>query len=988
SGGGGGGGVTPGKLDTRDRAWPSRRLPAGRHLRRRISTTSHDSGDHVVIDIELESLPASPPPLDGPSATSSTTSAPLQPAAHAHLKRREKLCRLLESDIAMKFSHSIQFNAVPDWSSHYISYSNLKKIIYQLEKQINQSGAHKTADGETDAESSPLLSQSGAWDDPDKIFTRKLDDELDKICSFYQLKELEIFGEIDSLRKDVEEFEAEHAAGEGEDGEGVGQRRQSMWARARQQSIFKSLQTRKRRSSTVGTADGVGPRDRTHSIHEGREDDTDEDDDENAPLTNSQSSADHRRASTRGLTSDGKLTVTKDLAADRSFRSSDAHSSADVRRRPSMAFNDFGDDALQALYDEGITLKKRITNNYVNICELRSFIQLNETGFSKVLKKYDKILDRNLKSNYINSKVKPAYPFQPSTTQNLQDHLERVEEAYAAIVTNHDVEAARRELRLHLREHVVWERNTVWREMIGIERKAQAANLGIRQTMLGPSNNPKDSRLQGDSPDAATKEVRTPVGKYVCPKFLVSWNFWTLVGCLAVFAVLLGVKFMERGEQQNCLALVAFVSLLWATEAIPLFVTSLLVPLLVVLLNVVRDEQPPHSRLDSKKAAGYIFAAMWTPVIMLLLGGFTIAAALSKYNIAKMMATFVLSKAGTKPRTVLLTSMGVAMFASMWISNVAAPVLCFSIVQPILRNLPSDSDMSKALLLGIALASNMGGAASPIASPQNLIALENMEPQPGWGIWFFIALPVCIITILLIWVLLLVTFRPGRNTTIVPIRPMKDKFTGIQYFISAVTLITIILWCLSHQLEGVFGDMGVIAIIPIVLFFGTGILTKEDFNNFLWTIIILAAGGLALGKAVNSSGLLTTIAVSITNEVGGMGPYALTCIFAALIAVVATFISHTVAALIILPLVREVGAGMAEPHPNLLVMASVLMASAAMGLPTSGFPNMTAIMMEDSQTGQRYLQVKHFLTRGVPASVMAYAVIVTVGYGLMAAVGF
>jgi len=72
---------------------------------------------------------------------------------------------------------------------------------------------------------------------------------------------------------------------------------------------------------------------------------------------------------------------------------------------------------------------------------------------------------------------------------------------------------------------------------------------------------------------------------------------------------------------------------------------------------------------------------MWTPVIMLLLGGFTIAAALSKYNIAKMMATFVLSKAGTKPRTVLLTSMGVAMFASMWISNVAAPVLCFSIIQ-------------------------------------------------------------------------------------------------------------------------------------------------------------------------------------------------------------------------------------------------------------------------------------------------------------------
>lgn len=117
------------------------------------------------------------------------------------------------------------------------------------------------------------------------------------------------------------------------------------------------------------------------------------------------------------------------------------------------------------------------------------------------------------------------------------------------------------------------------------------------------------------------------------------------------------------------------------SQAIPLFVTSLLVPFLVVVLRVVRQDVKPHARLTSKAAASYIFAAMWTPVIMLLLGGFTIAAALSKYNIAKMMATFTLSKAGTKPRTVLLTCMGVAMFASMWISNVAAPVLCFSIIQ-------------------------------------------------------------------------------------------------------------------------------------------------------------------------------------------------------------------------------------------------------------------------------------------------------------------
>jgi di/tricarboxylate transporter len=249
--------------------------------------------------------------------------------------------------------------------------------------------------------------------------------------------------------------------------------------------------------------------------------------------------------------------------------------------------------------------------------------------------------------------------------------------------------------------------------------------------------------------------------------------------------------------------------------------------------------------------------------------------------------------------------------------------------------------MTKALLMGIALSSNIGGAASPIASPQNLIALQNMHPEPSWGVWFFVALPVCIISILLIWVFLLITFQPGRGTSIVPIRPLKDKFTGVQWFISVVTLVTIALWCVSHQLESIFGDMGVVAIIPIVLFFGTGILTKEDFNNFLWTIIILAAGGLSLGKAVNSSGLLHTIAQSITAGVEGMSLYGVLVVFCALIGVVATFISHTVAALIVLPLVQQVGQQMPEPHPNLLVMGAVLMASGAMGLPTSGFPNMS-----------------------------------------------
>jgi phosphate transporter len=743
-----------------------------------------------------------------------------------------------------------------------------------------------------------------------------LDSELDKVCSFYRLKELEIYGEVTSLVKDVETYEAETQGIDMEDVVEVENRKRAH----RLSSIFNVLGGRNRRTSTASV-----------SIEgEDEMDDSDSDADEAQPLK--------RRPSTRQRSS---------MADSREdLRSSSSQETRSVlRRRPStaMELEHEHPEQLFALYDSGISLKKRAIGIYVSLCELKSFIQLNYTGFKKALKKYDKVCNRDIRREYMDKAVAPAYPFRDTTMTHLDANIANVEKIYADVVTKGDVSAARRELRLHLREHVVWERNTVWREMIGIERKSQAANFGIRQTLLGASEDPSKARLQGDAQLPDMKELKTPIGKYRFPKWLFSSNLIALLAIVAVFAVLLSVDTMKKPEQRNCLAMLVFVSLLWATEVIPLFVTSLLVPFLVVVLRIMRSDDKPYHRLGSKDATKAVFTAMWTPVIMLLLGGFTIAAALSKYHIAKMMATFILSKAGTRPRTVLITNMFVGMFLSMWISNVAAPVLCFSIIQPMLRNLPADSHFSKALILGIALASNIGGMASPIASPQNIIALQNMRPNPSWGIWFFIALPVCIISILLIWVLLLITFQPGRGTTIIPIRRMKDELNGIQYFIIVTTVVTIALWCASHQLENVFGDMGVIAIIPLVLFFGTGILTKEDFNNFLWTIIILAAGGLSLGKAVASSGLLQTIATAITEQVSHLSIYGVLVVFAGLILVVATFISHTVAALIILPLVQQVGAGMKEPHPNLLVMGSALMCSAAMGLPTSGFPNMSKL---------------------------------------------
>ncbi|KAI9754618.1 MAG: low-affinity phosphate transporter [Lichina confinis] len=870
----------------------------------------------------------------------------------------------------MKFSRSIQFNAVPDWSDHYLAYSNLKKLIYTLEQSSNRTEPSQAQD----AEALPLIED--AHGDSDEAFRRALDTELKKVCSFYDGKEKEILDEVNAVLEDLEAYKHEKDSGASPLDQsshsfapGRGRASSSASALAGSSGVFRSLGFgRPRRASTM-----------SNSIEHARDDHGLEEDiiDETAQLTRSRTSYEPRTTRDDGALG-GSM---EDMRASKD--------TAILKHMPGAGHDDFSDRGFSEFYALSVALKKRIISVYVSLCELKSFIQLNKTGFSKALKKFDKILDHHLRSSYMENSVNSADPFRKEAMGKIDNNIFKVERAYADVASKGDLQQARQELRLHLREYVVWERNTVWREMIGIERKAQAARLGWRPTLLGGPQDHARIQRQGDAEETeAGKVVDTPVGRIRCPPWLFSPSAFLLLAIVVIFVVLLSVPILNSSQQQNCLAMLVFVSMLWATEVIPLFVTSLMIPFLVVLLRIVGSEEKPYVRLSAREAAPYIFSAMWTPVIMLLLGGFTIAAALSKYQIAKVMATFVLSKAGTRPRTVLLTNMFVAMVASMWISNVAAPVLSYSTVQPVLRNLPPDSEFSKALILGIALAACVGGMASPIASPQNIIALEHMRPEPSWLIWFFIALPVCFASLFLIWLLLVLTFRLSKGTAIVPLRPAREKFTGVHWFISLVSVGTILLWCVTHQIDGIVGDMGVVALIPMVLFFGTGVLTKEDFNNFLWTVVMLAAGGLALGKAVNSSGLLHTMATAIVQRIEHLSVYGVFVVLSVLILVVASFISHTVAALIVLPLAQQIGANMTTPHPNLLVMGGALMCSAAMALPTSGFPNMTAIMMEDTRTGQRYLHVKHFISRGVPSSILAFLVVISVGYGLMLIVGY
>lgn len=829
----------------------------------------------------------------------------------------------------MKFSHSLQFNAVPEWSSKYVSYTTLKKLIYSLQRDSLRRQKE-------DLESSHLISnEASSARDPSNVFLAALDAELKKVDEFYRNEEAYIFQSIEDLMKDIDAFENEV--------EHVGNREQQelLGLNLRKYTLYSSAKSAKRNSDASGDLANLHTDPDTEFTQ-------DEEEEEEPVQSNSK-----RKGSAKDLR--------RTKSTDTNFKS------------PKIVAWDQMDASMTLppqlilLSETRVILRKRIINMYTTISELKGFIELNHTGFKKALKKFDKLLETNLKDAYLENLPGRTYIFRDDTLQNVNDKIESLIKTYA-VICNHgdDLETAKSELSIHLRDHVVWERNTVWRDMIGMERKSQAAN---------------SKTDKGQNPNEKTRSSIS--------SFNISFRNPTIIKlCFITSVTVILLNFSPFGDysQKNCFALLVCASLLWATETIPLFVTSLFIPMMIVMLGVLKNVD--GSSMDSVESSKFILSTMWNSVILLLLGGFTLAASLTKYNIAKVISTWILSKAGTRPPIVLLTIMSIALFASMWVSNVAAPVLCFSLIQPLLRTLPKGSRFINALILGIALASNIGGMASPIASPQNMIAIGAMDPAPSWGQWFVISLPVCVLSLLLIWVFLLITFDcNSKKTQLVPIRTVNDKFTAIQWFIVFVSVGTILLWCFASRLLGLFGEMGIIALIPLILFFGTGLLTTEDFNNYPWNIVVLAMGGTALGKAVASSGLLSTIAVVIQHEVEDFSLFGVTLTFGLLILTMATFVSHTVAALIVVPLVAEIGNNMADPHPRLLIMASAMLCSAAMGLPTSGFPNVTAICMTD-EFGKPYLTVDTFITRGVPSSVIAYSIIVTVGYATMKLIDF
>jgi phosphate transporter len=107
-----------------------------------------------------------------------------------------------------------------------------------------------------------------------------------------------------------------------------------------------------------------------------------------------------------------------------------------------------------------------------------------------------------------------------------------------------------------------------------------------------------------------------------------------------------------------------------------------------------------------------------------------------------------------------------------------------------------------------------------------------MDVPLSWLQWFAISLPVSGVSVVAIWAFLHIGYRWEHDLEIPRMRKNQDPLTRTHYFVLFIALVTIALWCAEKSMEQWIGDMGIIAIIPIIAFFGTGILSKVRNGNY------------------------------------------------------------------------------------------------------------------------------------------------------------
>ncbi len=459
-----------------------------------------------------------------------------------------------------------------------------------------------------------------------------------------------------------------------------------------------------------------------------------------------------------------------------------------------------------------------------------------------------------------------------------------------------------------------------------------------------------------------------------------------LFSVIMIFVDAEGLSF----EAKCILASTAWMAVWWVTECVPISVTALL-PIVLFPLTGGMDLSTTTAAYGHK-------------LVFLFVGGFLIALAIEKWHLHKRLAINIIRVTGSNKSRVILGFMLATAFLSMWISNTATSIMILPVGLAIISQLKDDPKtvenenefFGKSLMIAIAYSASIGGMATLIGTPPNMVLAGVVEESYGIKLnmfdWMKFGVPLSSFLLIICWFYLTKIafkfkneeFSAGRNEIQRQIKEL-GRFSNEEIKVLIVFTLTALGWIFRGSIETIFPmiDDTIIAIFFAVSLFiiptknqktNTTLLVWNDTVKLPWGILILFGGGMAIASAFGKSGLALWIADLLQN-LNDVSLFLIILIVVTSINLLTEVTSNMATTAMLLPVLVTIALAI-DVHPYFLLVAATLAASCAFMLPISTPPNAVVF-------GSGFLKIEDMFKKGVWMNLISIITITLVVYYIL-----
>lgn len=439
-------------------------------------------------------------------------------------------------------------------------------------------------------------------------------------------------------------------------------------------------------------------------------------------------------------------------------------------------------------------------------------------------------------------------------------------------------------------------------------------------------------------------------------EWLLNRNSLIVLADIALFFILMNTLPFETNVVLG-LSILAFIAVLWLTEALHVTVTAILVPILAVVFGIFETQAALNSFANS--------------IIFLFLGGFALAAAMHRQGLDKVIADKVLILARGRFSVAVFMLFGVTAGLSMWISNTATAAMMLPLVLGILSKVDQDKEHSTYVfvLLGIAYSASIGGIATIVGSPPNAIAAAQVGLS--FSEWMKFGLPTTLVMLPIAMLLLYWMLKPDLKGQFELNHQAVDWDKG-KVVTLGIFLLTVSLWIFSKPVNEFVGGFKsfdtLVALGAIVMVCFARVVQWKDIEKTAdWGVLLLFGGGICLSNILRQTGTSVFLANELSSMISELNILLIIIVIAGFVVFLTEFASNTASAALLIP----VFAGVAEAlgvSPVLLSVMIAIAASCAFMLPVATPPN--AIVF-----GSGYIKQSEMMRAGMALNIACIVIL-------------